>query len=249
MDTTSNLELISNEIRAEIDKNSSVLSDNVLSKNEFIIEDYIEGEEYAVDLFFDDKGNPHIVNIYHHPMPAETSYLHMIYYTSKEVFQKIYDRAIRFFNILNQSLQLKNFALHSEFRYTTNHALFPIEINAMRFGGMGLGNMVYHALGINPYDCFRNNISPNWNEIWSRPENTESIYAYFIAYNGKSIDKEKYMPDLGKLRNEFSLIINECIFNYQEQLAFGTFSLKETKTNLEKLLNIDFDNYFIPVTP
>ena len=149
IDNNSDLKLISQEIKKELDKNSSVLSENVLSHNHFILEDYITGDEYAIDMFFDENGEPNIVNIYYHPMPKIDSYLHMIYYTSKDIFDKIYDRAIIFFKKLNKKLKVKNFILHSEFKF--NDELFPIEINSMRYGGMGLGNMIYHSVGVNPY--------------------------------------------------------------------------------------------------
>ena len=151
IDSNTNLEQIANEIKAEIGINSSVLSESVLSQSEFILEDYIEGEEYAVDMFYDSQGQPHIVNIYYHPLPKYKAYLHMIYYTNKVIFETIYDEAIIFFKNLNNKLKVKNMLLHSEFK--RDKGLIPIEINAMRFGGMGLGNMIYHTTGTNPYSC------------------------------------------------------------------------------------------------
>ena len=65
---------------------------------------------------------------------------------------------MEFFNSLHQKLQLKNIALHSEFRLSDD--LIPIEINSMRFGGMGLGNMIYHSLKVNPYQYFLDEKSP-----------------------------------------------------------------------------------------
>jgi len=237
----SNLKEIACEIKQELNKNSSVLSSEVLSENEFILEDYIEGEEYAVDMFFDHIGEPHIVNIYHHPMPKIEAYLHMIYYTSKEVFDKLYDKAMKFFKALNKVLKVKNFVMHSEFRYSENN-LFPIEINSMRFGGMGLGNMIYYSIGLNPYDCFKTGKTPDWNKIWNA--NTDIIYAFFIAYNGTHIDKSIHQPNIEKLKKEFTEVIHQELFDYQNQLAFGVFCLKETPVNLKRLLSIEFNDYF-----
>jgi len=70
-----------NEIQLELSKNSAVLSDDVLTPDEFLIESFIEGEEYAVDMFYNKDGIPMITNIYHHPMPANPAYLHMLYYS------------------------------------------------------------------------------------------------------------------------------------------------------------------------
>jgi effector-binding domain-containing protein len=246
IDETTDLNVLMADINAEIEKNGSILSESVLTKDQFLIESYIGGEEYAVDMFYDKNGKPHIVNIYHHPMPREEAYLHVIYYTSKAVFEQIYDKAIAFFETLNQTLNVINFLIHSKFRLD-NDVLMPIEMNTMRVGGMGLGNMVYHALGVNPYAYFIKDKSPNWADIWANK--SDDIYAYFIAYNGKSIDKTRYKPNVEKLVSQFTNVILERTFDYQNQLAFGVFCIKETPENLKKLLDIEFDDYFEEVAP
>jgi hypothetical protein len=168
------------ELQSELEKNGSIFSESVLSMDDFIVEQFIDGEEYAVDMFYNASGEPCIVNIYHHPMPVNKAYLHMIYYSSKEVFDRIYEKAKSFFIELNKILNVTNFAIHSEFKLD-NEDLLPIEMNSMRFGGMGLGNLVYHSLNINPYTYFLNDAEPDWKSIWVEEEH--SIYTFFIAYN------------------------------------------------------------------
>ena len=240
LDQNSDLTTISTEIKDEIKKNSTVLSESVLSQSEFILEDYVEGEEYAVDLFFDSKGEAHIVNVYYHPIPVHSEYLHMIYMTNQEVFTKVYDKAMTFFSELNKKLRLTNIALHSEFKLSDE--LIPIEINAMRFGGMGLGNMIYHSLGVNAYEHFILEKTPDWDQIWT--DNTKSNFVYFIAYNGSKIDKNEKSPDFDKLERRFTRILNKTKFDYKTQLAFAVYTLEESKENIGNLLTIDFNDYF-----
>jgi hypothetical protein len=244
IDKTTNCAELYAELKADLDKNGAVFSDTVLSKDDFIIEDFISGEEYAVDMFYDAKGKPHIINIYHHPMPREEAYLHVIYCTSREIFNRIFDKAMVFFTALNKILNVTNFLIHSEFRLNDD-VFMPIEMNAMRFGGMGLGNMIYHALGINPYAYFAQNKSPNWTKIWAK--HPTDIYAYFIAYNGKSVDKTRFKPNIEALKKEFTTLLLDKTFDYKTQLAFGIFIIKEDAENLKKLLNIEFDDYFEPI--
>jgi ATP-grasp domain len=232
---------LSLDIAAELHKNGHIFSDSVLSKEDFILEQYIEGEEYAVDMFYNAKGEPCIVNIYYHPMPKNKAYLHMIYYSSKEVFDKIYEKAKAFFTELNKILGVTNFAMHSEFKLD-NEDLMPIEINSMRFGGMGLGNLVFHALNVNPYAYFQQDMEPNWKKIWV--ENTDHIFTFFIAYNSANKSTTAYKPNREKLKSQFTQVLLEQIFDYQKQLAFAIYCLKETKENIEKLLKIEFDDYF-----
>jgi len=229
------------EIQAELSKNSAVLSSDVLTPDEFLIESYIEGEEYAVDMFYDSHGKPIITNIYHHPMPNNPVYLHMLYYASRDTFEKIVEPAREFFDKLNQALQVTNLPIHSEFRFH-NGRLTPIELNPFRFGGMGLGNLGYHALGINPYQHFIDDTEPDWDAAWQGKDNT---FGFFIAYNGQSSDVSTSQPDWERLRQQFSRIILEVPFDYKTQLAFGILYIEEKQERLANILKIEFDEYFI----
>lgn len=241
---SADLNAIGHEIIAEIERNSSVLSDSVLSNDRLILEEYIAGEEYAVDVFFDSQGEVHITNIFHHPMPQNSAYLHMLYYSSRDTHNLIYPLAIDFFEQLSSQLDLRNMPIHSEFRLV-NGALIPIELNPMRFGGMGLTNLNSPTLGINAYQQFIEESKRDWAATWnSQPE---LVNVFFIAYNGTHIDKTTHQPNWPLLRDHFSEIIREIPFNYQQQLTFGILILREEQSILAELLAIDFDDYFLPI--
>ena len=232
---------LSAELQEEMQKNGTIFSDNVLSKEDFIVEQFIGGEEFAVDLFYNSSGEPCVINIYHHPMPNNLAYLHMIYYSSKTVFEEIYDKAKYFFTELNKILKVKNFAMHSEFKLNDGQ-LIPIEINPMRFGGMGLGNMIFHALGVNPYQYFLEEREPDWRGIWKGKEFDN--FVFFIAYNSLNKSVKDHKPNIVKLKQKFSKVLLEKQFDYQKQLTFAIFCLEETNQNIPELLKIEFDDYF-----
>jgi hypothetical protein len=241
IDRDTDLTNLAIELKAELSKNASIFSDGVLSQEDFLVEEYIDGEEYAVDMFYDATGNPCIINICHHPIPKNRAYLHILYYFSQEVFDRIYTKAKHFFTQLNQILNVTNLTMHCEFKLDDSK-LMPIEINTLRYGGMGFGNMVFHALGINPYTCFLNNIEPDWQTIWK--DKREDIFCFFIAYNGANINVSEYKPNRERLKQQFTEVLLEQSFDYQNQLTFGIYCLKETKENLSNLLKIDFDDFF-----
>ncbi len=241
IDRGTDLKKLAVELKTELSKNESIFSDGVLSKEDFLVEEYIEGEEYAVDMFYDADGNPCIINICHHPIPENKAYLHILYYFSKEVFDRIYTKAKHFFIELNKILNVTNLSIHGEFKLH-NDELMPIELNPLRYGGMGFGNMVFHALGINPYTYFLNNIEPDWQSIWE--DRQEDIFCFFIAYNGVNININECKPNRERLKQQFTEVLLECSFDYQTQLTFGIYCLKETKENLANLLKIDFDDFF-----
>ncbi len=244
IDRDTDLTNLATELTMELSKNASIFSDSVLSQADFLVEEYIEGEEYAIDMFYDADGNPRIMNICHHPIPENRAYLHILYYFSQEVFDRIYTKAKYFFTQLNQILNVTNITMHCEFKLDGDK-LMPIEINPLRYGGMGFGNMGFHALGINPYTYFLNNIEPDWQTIWK--DNREDIFCFFIAYNGANINVTESKPNQQRLKQQFTEVLLECSFDYQTQLAFGIYCLKETKENLANLLKIDFDNFFDPI--
>ena len=231
------------DVQAELTKNGAVLSSEVLTPDEFLIESYAAGEEYAVDMFYDRQQRPVITNIYHHPMPDNPAYLHMLYYTSRRAFEAVYEQAREFFTRLNRVLHVSNLPVHAEFKLHDGH-LIPIELNPFRFGGMGLGHLGYHALGLNPYHCFITDTEPDWNAIWQDKDN---LYGFFIAYNGVRADVTATRPDWARLRQNFTRIILEKQFDYQQQLAFGILYIEEKLERVPALLQIEFDDYFVPI--
>lgn len=241
VDPETDLHALRRELNDELKQNARVYPDSVLSAGDFILEDFIDGEEYAVDMFYDSAGNPNIVNIYHHPIPQNKAYLHMLYNSSKASFDAVYEKSMQFFSELNRLLDVTNFVMHAEFKAWQGR-LFPVEINCMRFGGMGLCNLLYYSLGINPFLCFLHDQAPDWNLIWK--EKGDQIYSFFIAYNGAGIESDKARPLPEKLKSRFTQVLHEHLFDYRRQLAFGIYFLQENEDNISKLLNLEFDEFF-----
>src|SRR5918912_597700 len=136
-------------------------------------------------MFYDQRGQPTITNIYHHPMPRNKAYLHLLYYSSRDVFERIYQPAKDFFKLLNARLNVRMFPIHAEFRLHQGR-LVPIELNPFRFGGMGLANLGFYSLGLNAYQCFVEDREPDWAQVWR--DKSDVAYGFFIAYNGTHID-------------------------------------------------------------
>lgn len=117
---TTNLLDIKQSICKEIKKNIKLFSASMFSQDNFILEEFIEGEEYAVDMYYNNEGQPIIINIYHHPIPEDTAYLNALYYTSRETFSTLYTPIIQFFTKLNTILNVHSFPIHAEFKFHDN---------------------------------------------------------------------------------------------------------------------------------
>jgi phosphoribosylamine-glycine ligase len=61
--------LIKAKSELQPDKLKSIFPENVLNTSNFIIEEFIRGEEYAIDYYYDNNGDAVLLNVLHHPSP------------------------------------------------------------------------------------------------------------------------------------------------------------------------------------
>jgi len=234
---------IRDEITDELKRKSEIFADTVLSDNEVIIEAFIEGEEYAVDMFFTSDGEPAIVNIYHHPIPENPDYLHALYYSSKPVFDALHDRFVDWFRTLNKTLKATSFPIHGEFRLTET-GISPIELNPLRFGGDGLIDLAYHAFGLNPYDAFFKDQAPDWDALWKGRE--EKIFTWMMGYVGTDVDVASHRPDMGRFQNLFTKVLSDTMLDYQSSMGFSVIYAEETDMEaVHHLVNLEFREFFL----
>ncbi|BAY61265.1 putative Crp/Fnr-family transcriptional regulator [Calothrix brevissima NIES-22] len=239
-----NLNQLVNDISQDLERKANIFSDDVLSKEDFLIEEFIEGEEYAVDMYYSSMGEPIIINIYHHPIPKKLAYLHMVYYTSADIFHILYDKVLDFFTKLNCVINAKSIPIHAEFKYFQEQ-LIPVELNPLRYGSDGLSDLSYYGFGFNPFEYFAKELKPNWKSLWN--ERLQKVYAWYTGYNGTNIDVKSYRPSFFTFRQLFSHIISDITFNYHKELAFSVMYIEETSVDkIFDLLEVEFRNYFIP---
>ncbi len=231
------------EIEAQLAKRTDLFSEQVVSKDRLIVEEFLEGEEYAVDMFFDESGKPVITNVCHHPLPKKLDYLHVVYYTSYEVYRNLYPKFLEFFNALNMSLHARSLPIHGEFKLHKGK-LTPIELNPLRFGSDGFADLSFHAFGFNPFLYFSENRSPDWEALWKGRE--QKIFAFYLGYNGSDLDTGRFRPDLRNFRRLFSNILSDMAMNYQDTLAFAVMYIEEDSLErIHELLGVEFNEYFV----
>ncbi len=246
IDENTDLKKLKKRIEKELGKNISFFSDKVLSKNEMILEQYLEGEEYAVDMYFSEDGTPVILNICHHPIPPKREYLHVVYYTGKKVFDELYDQLFKFLKKVNVALKAKSFPVHAEFKLTPS-GLIPVEFNPLRFGSDGFADLGYHAYGNNPFLCFARDIRPDWKTIQKSREG--KFYAFYLGYNGTAIDTLEYRPNARQFRRLFSNIITDTALNYRNSPAFSVVYFEENSLDkIYELLRVEFNQLFVPLS-
>jgi len=153
-------------ILAEIEQIRHVYPTEVLNLQSFIMEECIDGEEFAVDAYFDAKGEPVVLGIWQHRFSSDEDVGDRVYTTSKALMEACLDEFTAFVGDIGRLAGAENFPIHIELRKTAGGALIPIEVNPLRFGGLcTTGDMAYRAYGLNPYVAYYHQQRPDWDAL------------------------------------------------------------------------------------
>ena len=214
----------------------SIYPKDVLDTTTFIIEEYIEGEEYAIDCYFDDEGNAVLLNILHHKFSSGTDVSDRVYSTSKSIILK-YKKAIEgFLKPIGDKAGLKNFPMHIEIRIDSNGKILPIEANPLRFGGWcTTGDLSWYSYGINSYEYFITNKKPNWEQIFKTRK--DKIYSIILLNNNSNFKASEISHfDYEMLEQDLENIVVLRKLDIKKAPVFG-FVFAETSLNNEAELN------------
>jgi len=233
-------------IESEIETFKDMYPKEVVDISEFILEAYIEGEEYAIDCYFNENGEVVILNILHHIFSSDKDVSDRVYSTSKEIFEKHYTEIESFLQLIGLKAGLQNFPMHVEIRIDHNKKVMPIEINPLRFGGWcTTGDISWFAFGVNSYEYFLNSKKPNWTEIFnSRQTNQYNLIVLDNNSGIKETDIESFNYNL--LLKDFKKPLNLRKVDYKKYAVFG-FLFTETHigedAELKNILTSDLKKY------
>lgn len=176
-------------IKNDVEKIQSMYPAKVLEVDRFIIEQCLEGEEFAVDAYYNNDGEPVILNILGHFFASSEDVSDRVYYTSVDIINKYRDSFSKALKEAGKSTEIKNFPIHAEIRVAKDGSLGFIEINPMRFAGWCVTDLAYYAYGINTYEYFMSGKQPDWNKITEIRK--DKIYCMVIGEIDNSIDRSK----------------------------------------------------------
>ena len=151
-------EKVINKIKEESKEFGKLFPKDVLNSSGFIMEEIIEGKEYAVDAYYNNSGKAVILNIFEHPFVNSADVSDRAYITSADIIRSNLANFQTILDNIGETLSIKNFPIHIEFRITKSGKAIPIEINPMRFAGWCTTDLAYYAYGINIYEYFLLNI-------------------------------------------------------------------------------------------
>ncbi len=238
---------IVDSILNEMDKNTSAYPEAVLNTSSFIIEQCINGDEYAFDAYFNASGEPVVLSILKHTFASETDVSDRVYTTSKEIIEENLADFTDFAGRIGKLAQLKNFPVHIEVR-RDNGVLMPIEVNPMRFGGWCTTADISHlAFGFNPYLCYFLQEKPNWDEALKGKDG--KLYSLIVLDNSTGVHVNDITAfDFEKLLAYFEKPLELRKIDYKEHSVFG-FLFTETSTDnfieLKRILDSNLSEFII----
>lgn len=178
-------------IVAEMKQLKGLYPNEVLGTGSFIIEQCINGEEFAIDAYYDAKGRAVVLSIFRHSFSSDMDVSDRVYSTSKQIVEENIEEFTAFVNRIGEVSGVQNFPVHIELRREEDGTLLPIEVNPMRFGGWcTTADTTAMAYGFNPYLYYVTGQRPHWQEILRSKKG--KLYSLIVLDNstgkeGKSI--------------------------------------------------------------
>ncbi len=225
-------------IIVEIEQIKDLYPKEVLDTSSFIIEQCINGEEFAVDAYYNATGEPVILSIFKHTFASDKDVGDRLYTSSKDIIENNLKEFTNFAKKIGELAGVKNFPIHIELRREDDGTLLPIEVNPMRFGGWcTTADISFLAYGFNPYLYYYSQKKPNWSEVLKGKE--KKLFSIIVLDNSTGIDANKIRSfNYEKLLLNFEKPIALRKIDYKKYPVFGFLFTETRDDNFIELKNI-----------
>jgi len=247
-------------IHAETDALAGLYPAEVLRTTSFIIEEVIEGEELAVDAYYDDEGEPVVLSLWRHAFSSEADTGDRLYTTSKEIVETYLEEVTAHLAeigaLTGSKAGVRDLPVHVELRRSADGTIAPIEVNPVRFGGWcSTADMAFHAYGFNPYVAYLEHQRPAWEEILNGDRGglgpmDGNLYSIVVLDNTTGFDHRQVERfDYDRLLTRFAKPIELRRVDHRRYPFFG-FVFVETPHDqadeLEQILHADLADLITP---
>ncbi len=127
--------------------------ESVVGTGTYILEGYIDGTEYALDAYFDEAGEAHMLNVLRHDFASPEDTSDRMYITSAPIVREMAPLFKSWLDQVNEIIGVRNFPVHVEVR-VKDGVVTPIEFNPLRFAGLGGTDVALYGYGYRTYESF-----------------------------------------------------------------------------------------------
>ena len=232
VDTAEDWKEVQVKICQETEATASAFPGEVLNSDTFVVESIIEGEEYAIDAYFDEDNKPVVLNILHHRFSGEQDMSDRLYVTSAKIIEERLRPIEKFLTDIAALGDYRGLPVHAEVRIDPMGHVRPIEINPLRFAGWCSTDIAYYGYGLSVYEHFAKRTRPDWATILKGKE-SETYAIGVIERVGSLTDKQVF--DYGAFEKLFSSLITLRKMDYRTFPLFAFAFFKVTPENEEEL--------------
>lgn len=234
------------DLKDNYSKWKTIFPASVVGESEFILEQYITGNEYAVDAYFDENGKAVVLNILEHEFVSQSDVSDTLYYTSKEIIEQYASKMENYLNKINTILNIKNFPFHVEVRIDQDELIMPIEFNPLRFAGWCTTDITKFAFGFHTYDYYFHNTRPDWQSLLQGKDGKK--YTLILLNKPASYTPDQKF-DFDLLKKDFHkvLCLRELDYTKPEN-PFGflfTETPREHNDELVRIMHSDLTEYIV----
>jgi hypothetical protein len=236
------------KIHKELERVKGIYPKEVMDTGKFIMEQIIDGDEYAIDASYDQKGGLVIYNIMHHVFASGNDFSDRLYITSEEIMREKLAGFEDFLSRIGKLAGLRNFPLHVEVRVDKTGKILPIEVNPLRFGAWcTTADATWYAYGFSSIASFFSGNKPDWEKILASKKG--KTFALMVIENStgheavqiKSFNYDKLLADFEK-----PLELRKIDWHKYPVFAFlFAESRNENFTELERILKSNLSEYIV----
>jgi hypothetical protein len=237
-------EAISAHLLQDIQSAQGLYPDEVMNSSKFILEECIDGEEFAIDAYYNSSGKPVILNILKHLFSSDSDVSDRVYYTSKEIILEHLEPFGKMLEQIGAVAGFSNFPVHAEVRIHRDGTVTPIEFNPMRFAGWCVTDIAHFAYKINPYEAFFFDKEPDWDRALQGKDG--KVYSMVLVdmpkgFDGEQIERFDYQALCANFRNVLEL--RKINFHTYPVFAFLFLETSVDSDELEAALKMDFAKF------
>lgn len=204
---------------------------SVVDGENYLLEGYLDGQEYAIDMYYDRDGKANILNILRHDFASADDTSDRLYITNHDIVDDTYDKFMDWLDSVNKVIGARDFPVHVEIRMKDDDVI-PIEFNPLRFAGLGGTDISYHGLGFRTYEAYLKETPIDLKKLYAKhPDDT-----YSMSLLNPSVNADLSRPfDHDSLASRFSNVIGFCKFDANVTGSFGFLFLKTERSNADEL--------------